>query len=266
MEAAYKSKLNPLLSRIMKTALLSDIHANPRALEACLAHAETCGADRFAVLGDSVGYGAQPVEVIRRLRKLVRAGAIVLKGNHDELAVTPPEHARTLDEGGADWTHRQLDAADLSFLDALPMSAIDGAVYLVHASADAPHRWYYVDNEHRAAASLNTACEHPGVRYVFGGHVHEQSLYFHGAGHGLMRFQPVPGVPIPVPPHRRWIATVGSVGQPRDGNPDAMYAIFNAARAELTFHRVAYDHMAAADDIRAAGLPEFFAQRLELGL
>ena len=77
---------------------------------------------------------------------------------------------------------------------------------------------------------------------------------------------PTPEVPIPVLPHRRWIATIGSVGQPRDGNPLAMYAMFDPDRAELTFHRVAYDHLAAAQDIRAAGLPEFFARRLEQGL
>ena len=81
----------------------------------------------------------------------------------------------------------------------------------------------------------------------------------------MMRFQPTPGMPIPVQPHRRWIATVGSVGQPRDGDPLAMYAVFDTDRAELTFHRVAYDHLAAADDIRKAGLPESFARRLELG-
>ena len=70
---------------------------------------------------------------------------------------------------------------------------------------------------------------------------------------------------IPTPKHRHWIATVGSVGQPRDGNPRAMYALFDSSAAKLTFHRVAYDHMAAARCVREAGLPEFFAERLETG-
>ena len=80
-----------------------------------------------------------------------------------------------------------------------------------------------------------------------------------------MAFNPTPGVPVPVMRHRSWIATVGSVGQPRDGNPRAMYAVFDSAAAKLTFHRVAYDHRAAARAVREAGLPEFFAQRLETG-
>ena len=70
---------------------------------------------------------------------------------------------------------------------------------------------------------------------------------------------------VPVPKHRQWLSTVGSVGQPRDGNPQAMYALLDTERQQLTFHRVPYDHYAAASAIRRAGLPEFFAQRLEEG-
>ncbi|SDM79849.1 metallophosphoesterase [Polaromonas sp. JS666] len=250
----------------MKIALLSDIHANLRALQACLAHAAAQGAGRLAVLGDLVGYGAQPAEVVRRIRGLAGDGAIVLKGNHDGYAVAPPGQAHSLDQSGAAWTRERLDPEALDFLAALPLTATVDAALLVHASADAPERWYYVDNEHRAEACLDAACLNPAVRYVFCGHVHEQALFFRGAGQGLMRFAPTPGVPIPVPPHRRWLATVGSVGQPRDGDTRAMYALFDTDRAELTFHRVAYDHLAAAADVRAAGLPGHFAARLEAGL
>ncbi|MFS2033010.1 metallophosphoesterase family protein [Polaromonas sp. CT11-55] len=250
----------------MKIALLSDVHANLRALEACLAHAAAQGAGRLAVLGDLVGYGAQPAEVVRRIRGLAGEGAIVLKGNHDEYAVAPPSQARSLDQSGAAWTHERLDQDALDFLAALPLTAAVDAALLVHASADAPERWHYVDNEHRAETCLDAACSNPAVRYVLCGHVHEQALYFRGAGQGLMRFAPTPGVPIPVPPHRRWLATVGSVGQPRDGDTRAMYALFDTGRAELTFHRVAYDHLAAAADVRAAGLPDHLAARLEAGL
>lgn len=250
----------------MKLALLSDLHSNLRALDACLGHATAHGAQRFAVLGDLVGYGAQPAEVVSRVRQLARAGAIVVKGNHDALAVAPVQDVHRMDEAGAAWTHARLGAEDLEFLAGLPLTATEGAVLLVHAGADAPQRWQYVDNAPRAEASLDAACRDANVRYVFGGHVHHQTLYFRGAGSRLMRFEPTPGAAIPVPPHRRWIATVGSVGQPRDGDTHAMYAMFDPARAELTFHRVAYDHLAAAADIRAAGLPEFFARRLEQGL
>ena len=249
----------------MKLALLSDLHANQLALEACIAHAAAQGAGRFAVLGDLVGYGAQPSQVVQRVRELAAAGAIVLQGNHDLLAVAPPPAIRTMDEAGASWTHGRLARDELSFLAGLPLTATDGATFLVHASADAPRNWHYVDNPQRAESSLDAACADPAVRRVFGGHVHRQTLYFRGSGRGLIPFLPTPGAAIPVPAHRRWIATVGSVGQPRDGDPAAMYAMFDAARAELTFHRVAYDHLAAAASVRAAGLPEFFAARLEQG-
>ncbi|MDI1238589.1 MAG: metallophosphoesterase family protein [Polaromonas sp.] len=250
----------------MKIALLSDIHSNLRALDACMDHAAAQGAQRFAVLGDLVGYGAQPAQVVRRVRELAQDGAIVLQGNHDAMAAAPLVQAGKMDATGAAWTRSQLAPADLDFLAGLPLTATDGAVFLVHASADAPQRWLYVDSGHRAEASLHAACTDTRVRYVFGGHVHQQTLYFRGASQKLLRFEPTAGATIPLPPHRRWIATVGSVGQPRDGNTDAMYAMFDAARAELTFHRVAYDHLAAAADVRAAGLPEDFAKRLEQGL
>lgn len=250
----------------MKIALLSDVHANLRALEACLAHAAEQGAGRLAILGDLVGYGAQPAEVVQRIRDLAGEGAVVLRGNHDQHTVTPPAQARSVDQSGAAWTHDRLDKDALDFLEALPLTATVGTALLVHASADSPGRWHYVDNERRAEASLDAASLDPDVRYVFCGHVHQQTLYFHGAGQGLMRFHPTPGVLIPVPAHRYWLATVGSVGQPRDGNTKAMYALFDPELAELTFHRVAYDHLAAAADVRAAGLPAYFAQRLEAGL
>jgi diadenosine tetraphosphatase ApaH/serine/threonine PP2A family protein phosphatase len=80
-----------------------------------------------------------------------------------------------------------------------------------------------------------------------------------------MRFNPTPGVAVPMPKHRYWLATIGSVGQPRDGNPQAMYAIFDTEKLRLTFQRVPYDHDAAAAAIRRAGLPNYFAGRLESG-
>jgi diadenosine tetraphosphatase ApaH/serine/threonine PP2A family protein phosphatase len=88
-------------------------------------------------------------------------------------------------------------------------------------------------------------------------------LYYQGAGRRLMAFAPSPGVPVPVGRHRRWLAVAGSVGQPRDGNTAAAYAVLDTGAASLTFFRVPYDHPAAAAKIRAAGLPERFARRLE---
>ena len=102
--------------------------------------------------------------------------------------------------------------------------------------------------------------------YTFCGHVHDQVLYFQNSRGRMSEFRPFPGTAIPVRNHRRWVAIVGSVGQPRDRNPAAAYVLFDPARQELTFHRVGYDASSAADKIRKAGLPESLAQRVELGI
>lgn len=249
----------------MKLALLSDIHGNIQALDACLEHARGQKVQRYAFLGDLVGYGANPCEVVERVMQLASQGASVVKGNHDEMAVTPPVEVKQVGASTAAWTHQQLSATLRAWLDSLPMVLHQDKILLVHASADGPELWRYVYDERAATASLDAATAWTGVRYVFGGHVHEQNLYYRGATAGLMKFSPQPGVALPVPSHRQWLSTVGSVGQPRDGRPDAMYATLDTERWQLTFHRVPYDHYAAASAIRSAGLPEFFAERLEKG-
>jgi diadenosine tetraphosphatase ApaH/serine/threonine PP2A family protein phosphatase len=250
----------------MKFALLSDIHANLQALEACLEHARAQQAQRFVFLGDMVGYGADPGVVVDRIKLLSEEGAIVLKGNHDSMAVTPPASVKTVGESTAQWTHAQLSPEQRSWIDALPLTAQYETTLFVHASADAPELWRYVYDQRAATASLDAAVAGwSDVRYVFGGHVHLQTLYYRGSSAGLMMFTPQAGVSVPVPKHRQWLSTVGSVGQPRDGKPLAMYAMFDTERAQLTFHRVPYDHHAAAGSIRRAGLPDFFADRLERG-
>jgi diadenosine tetraphosphatase ApaH/serine/threonine PP2A family protein phosphatase len=249
----------------MRLALLSDIHANIQALDACLEHAQTQQVDRFAFLGDMVGYGADPTAVLDRIMQYTAKGAVALKGNHDEMAISPPADVKTVGESTAHWTHQQLSAAQRDWIEALPLTTQMDTVLLVHASADSPAQWHYVYDSRAANASLDAAAAWPGVRYVFGGHVHKQTLYYRGAADGLMMFVPQAGVPIPVPKRRQWLATVGSVGQPRDGKPAAMYALLDTTRAQLTFHRIAYDHLAAALAIRRAGLPAFFASRLEEG-
>jgi diadenosine tetraphosphatase ApaH/serine/threonine PP2A family protein phosphatase len=249
----------------MKLALLSDVHANLRALRACMAHARAAGAQRFAVLGDLVGYGAEPDAVVDEVMALAAEGAIVLRGNHDEAALAPPAQPQNAEAATAAWTHAQLSVAQRDFLAALPLTASLGTAFFVHASAHQPQAWHYVDNARRAEQCLDAAAQDARVRHVFCGHVHEQRLYYRGRGRELMPFEPVPGAPAMVPVTRLWLATVGSVGQPRDGDPRAMYALFDTAQAKLTFQRVPYDHPGAAEAIRRAGLPEPFARRLEEG-
>ena len=249
----------------MRLALLSDIHGNIQALDACLAHARAQRAQRFAFLGDLVGYGADPGAVVDRVMLMTEEGAIVLKGNHDAMAIHPPAEVKTIGDSTASWTHRQLNRVQREWIDQLPLTSMLDNALLVHASADGPELWRYVYDERAATASLDAATSSAEVRYVFGGHVHEQTLYYRGATSGLMKFIPQPGVAVPVPRHRQWLATVGSVGQPRDGKPASMYALFDTERSQLTFHRVPYNHAEAAAAIRRVGLPDFFAERLEKG-
>ncbi len=250
----------------MKLALLSDLHANARALEACLTHAQAQGANQWALLGDLVGYGPEPEAVVAQCQRMAEAGATVLRGNHDAMAVTPPVPASRQGEFTARWTHERLSEADRQWLASLPLTVRLESVMVVHASVNEPEQWRYVEDEGSAARSLQAATDqYPEVRFVMGGHVHHQTLYYRGQGGQLMRFTPVPGVPIPLPAHRRWIATVGSVGQPRDGDTRAGYALLDLDRHQLTFWRVRYDHVAAAHAVRAAGLDEALARRLESG-
>lgn len=246
----------------MRLALLSDIHANIQALDACLSHARARGARQFAILGDLVGYGGDPVAVLGQVQALMAQGAWVLKGNHDAMAVNPPVVASTLGESSAAWTHAQLDPAQRIFLDDLPLTLAVDNMLLVHASADMPAQWQYVQDPVMASASLDAALP---MRHVFGGHVHFQTLYGRTDQSRPSRYGFTPGVPVPVPLSQQWLTTLGSVGQPRDGNARAMYVVFDTDRLELTFERVEYDHVAAAAAVRRAGLPAFFADRLQLG-
>jgi diadenosine tetraphosphatase ApaH/serine/threonine PP2A family protein phosphatase len=179
--------------------------------------------------------------------------------------VKPPIDDQSLGNSTAQWTHEQLGASQRGFLKALPLTALSGSLLLVHASAHAPERWHYVDTERAADLCADHALQTYDACHVVVGHVHQQTVYYRGTGHSMMRFEPTPGVPVPMPSYRRWVATVGSVGQPRDHKSNAMYAIYDEAAGRMTFHRVSYDHQAAAAAIREAGLPEFFADRLALG-
>lgn len=248
----------------MKLALIADIHANLEALEACLAHAREGGAERFAVLGDIVGYGADPGPVVDAVSALVREGALAVRGNHDE-AIASRRRSTFMHAAAAKaiaWTRRRLTAGQRAFLAGLPLVVKEDRLFLVHASPQRPGQWIYVTDPLRAGRALEAAAP---AAWVFCGHVHEPVLYTRGAAARPVPFRPVPGVAIPVPPRRRWLAVVGAAGQPRDGNTAACYAMLDTDRSMLVFHRVPYDWRSAAEKVRAAGLPESLALRLESG-
>ncbi len=245
----------------MKLALLADVHANLEALTACLAHAREQGAERHAFLGDLVGYGADPGPVVDLVAEHAARGAVVVRGNHDHAVGAPSETMNLAAERAVEWTRDRLTGGQRAFLAGLPLVAREGELFFVHASAEAPAQWDYVCDPLRASHSMAAA----QATWVFGGHVHEPVLYYAGARGRTLPFRPVPGVPIPVEPHRRWLAIVGAAGQPRDGNTAACYALMDTDAARLTFFRVPDDWSAAAEKVRAAGLPESLARRLAHG-
>ena len=245
----------------MILALLADIHANLEALTACLAHAERQGAEAYAFLGDLVGYGADPQACLTIIQRHAAAGAILVRGNHDEAALgglcldmNPAAREAAL------WTRPRLSAKERGFLSGLPYQVEREGILFVHASADQPPDWDYVSDERAARRCL--AATTAGL--IFAGHVHHP-LLFHSTREGVADFIPESGSTITLTPGRRWLALAGSVGQPRDGNPAAAYLLFDTLGRQLTWQRVPYDWMTAAAKIRAASLPEVLARRLGEG-
>ncbi|HVP59720.1 MAG TPA: metallophosphoesterase family protein [Myxococcaceae bacterium] len=246
----------------MRLALLSDLHANLEALEAVLEHGAKQGAEQLAFLGDLVGYGADPGPVVERVQAAVAAGALALKGNHDEAATRGAPSSMRADAARAvAWTREHLTEEQLAFLAGLPLTIQRGERLFVHASASDPAQWLYVLSAVDAGRSLRSV----SAREIFCGHTHTPALYHLAADGSVSAFRPVPGTPIKLSVFRRWLVIPGSVGQPRDGNPAACYAMFDDVADVLVFHRVPYDAERAARKIRAAGLPGDLGARLELG-
>ena len=245
----------------MLLAILSDIHGNREAFEAVLAAAQAAGAERFVVLGDIVGYGADPEWCAERAIELSAAGAIVLRGNHDDAIGNASVSMNPTATFALEWTRRQLGSATRAFLAALPFKAREGDCLFVHADASAPSDWNYVLDTSDAGEHL-AACE---ARVSFCGHVHKPALYCTAVAGKVTYFCPVAATPVPLLPQRRWLAVMGAVGQPRDGNPNAAFALYDTQSAMLRFMRVAYDIEKAAEKIRAAGLPASLADRLFRG-
>ncbi|HTQ02009.1 MAG TPA: metallophosphoesterase family protein [Casimicrobiaceae bacterium] len=241
---------------------MSDIHANLEAFTACLAHARERRADAYALLGDFVGYGADAVAVVDAVVRLTAEGGIALKGNHDAAMEHLDSYFNDDARAALDWASRTLADGHKRFLAALPLTVERSHATYVHASAATPARWDYVDSPSAALRCAQAA----GTIYTFCGHVHDQQLYFATSRGRMSAFTPTPGTPVPIRGPRQWLAIVGSVGQPRDRNPAAAYAIFDDAKREITFFRVPYDHHAAAAKIREAGLPEALAYRVEAGI
>jgi diadenosine tetraphosphatase ApaH/serine/threonine PP2A family protein phosphatase len=246
---------------IVLIAFFADIHSNRQALESCLAQAREQGAERFVFLGDYVGYGADPEWVVATVMEHVATGAAAVLGNHDCAVGNPRIQLNAEAQAVIEWTRGRLDPAQRQFLADLPLKHEEQGHLFVHAEASRPDSWVYVTNGTDASRSMQAT----NAPVTFCGHVHRPALYSLSVTGKMTAFVPTSGFPVQLLPGRQWLVVLGSVGQPRDGNPAAAYAMLDTAKRELTYCRVPYDVGEAAARIRANGLPVWLAERLLVG-
>ena len=240
----------------MKYAILSDIHGNLEALRAVLHDAAT-RSDGVLCLGDTVGYGADPEACVELLAE--RAGSIVA-GNHeygvaDRLDLT---WFNRWARAAAEWTRERLDDDHRAWLARLPLLLEVGDATLVHASPGQPDEWEYLIT----AEDGWGAFAHFQTRWCFVGHSHVPGMWSLGSSGPDHESRPDAVVS---ERGRRYIVNVGSVGQPRDRDPRAAYALWDVEAGRVEIRRVVYDIDAARRKIEAAGLPRFLADRLAAG-
>ena len=245
----------------MRLAIFADIHANRQAFSACLDFARARGAERIVCLGDIVGYGADPEWAVDTVMDLVDDGAIAVIGNHDHAISTPSESMNAVATGRDRVDARQAQRAAAAFSGGVAADAAEDDRLYVHSEASHPARWHYVRDTPDAARSIAATDAH----VTFCGHIHRPALYSMSSAAKMTSFIPTPDVPVQLLGGRRWLAVLGSVGQPRDGDPAASFAMLDTTSRELTYCRVPYDVEAAADRIRANGLPHWLADRLLVG-
>ena len=229
----------------VKYALLGDIHANLEALQAVLDDARGQKCTHFACVGDIVGYNANPKECVDLVRTLAMP---CVKGNHDEFASTnePLEHLNPRAAEVIRWTRRQLPEEDRRWLAELKYVRLLAGFSLVHATLDVPQRWGYVFEKFSAAASFN----YQSTAICFYGHTHLPVAFVRDTavyGSAFSKLKVLSG--------RKYFINVGSVGEPRDGSPDATYVSYDITNGILELRRVPYDAEAAEAKARAAGLP-----------
>jgi diadenosine tetraphosphatase ApaH/serine/threonine PP2A family protein phosphatase len=238
--------------------ILSDIHSNLQALDAVLAAASRERYDAALVLGDLVGYAADPSAVIARTCAL--RPAAMIRGNHDRVCAGLGSAAGFSDVArqAIEWTAATLSWEDLAVLAALPegpREVGDGLVICHGAPFDEDHYILGAEDARRAMAAVT------GALCLFG-HTHWPAVF---ASDMLGQFPAAPDQPVRLAAHRQWLVNVGSVGQPRDGDPRAAYGLLDTAAGHLTLRRVEYDIAGAQERILGEGLPRWLADRLALG-
>lgn len=245
----------------MLIALLADIHANREALAACLADARGRAVDQCVFLGDIVGYGPDPQWCVETVARLTDDGALTVQGNHDAAISNRSVQLNPVARAAIEWTRDRLDVSAKTFLAELPLDLNEDDRLYIHASASAPEDWIYVLGPREAFQSFRATAQ----RLTFCGHTHMPVLFNESATSLPQQHVPVDGRPVPLLNQRRWIAVLGAVGQPRDHNPAACYALLDLAANRLTYVRVPYDADVTARKVLSAGLPAVLATRLTSG-
>lgn len=237
-------------------AIFSDIHSNLHALEAVLADAAAESCTHYVCLGDIVGYNAYPSECLQRVRGLE---CPVVKGNHDEQAsmLVGGEGFNPLAEEAIRYSREHLSAEERNWLRDLRLQRQVRDFTIVHATLDTPHKWGYIFNQLDAAGSFSY--QHTNLCFI--GHTHTPKAYVREGS--VRQIQPFDIVKIEA--GKKYLINVGSVGQPRDGNWQAAYALYDTGSEEVHLRRVEYDLEGAQQSILQAGLPERLAERLAHG-
>ena len=244
----------------MKYGILGDIHSNLSALRAVLDRLQAEGVDRLVSVGDVVGYGAAPRECIALLREV---GATVVLGNHDAACVELLDtlYFNPYALAAVQWTRGMLGREEREWLRALPLVEHLEHCSVAHGTLFEPEKYDYIQGPRDADPSLDIM----PLPVCFVGHTHVPVT--------LLRPRDDPTrtaytmeTEIDLEEAYRALVNVGSIGQPRDEDPRAAYAVFDAARSRVSIRRVAYDIELEANRIRAANLPPVLADRLYLGV
>lgn len=248
----------------MRLLILSDIHANLTALDAVLACARSQRPfGKIACLGDLVGYGPDPNEVVDRLREM---DAVIIRGNHDKVScgLEEPEGFNPAARAAALWTRSRLTARNRDYLRNMPRGPvqIEGAELVHGASHDEDE---YVFSPAQALEGLLSST----VPLTFFGHTHVQGGFALREDRVEVLFPRIPAdesfSPLMIEPEVRYLVNPGSVGQPRDGDPRAAFVIADISAGQIEFGRAAYDIPLVQERMTEAGLPSALAQRLAIG-
>lgn len=238
--------------------VFGDIHGNLEALEAVLADAEKQGAERYLCVGDIVGYGADPGPCVERVRALTTQ---VVAGNHDCAVVgrAEIEYFNHFARAAVLWTREQLSPGQHAFLAGLPLTLTFNSLTVVHATVHDPAEFGYIDSAVMARKSFEALSTPVG----FIGHSHVPVTFFYEENGDEIWFTQEEEVP--VGEFSKSIVNIGSVGQPRDDNWHAAYALYDDQAHVVTVRRLPYDIETAKQKILDAGLPAVLAARLGLG-